>query len=83
MKYFADLRLKSTLQNPLQIVILKEEESKMYAINSNNLDWYIDENTYWKYKFGEDDLAEITRIDAEKIVTSWGGKLLNDSQTSL
>ncbi|MDD4001023.1 MAG: hypothetical protein PHX62_09075 [Bacilli bacterium] len=83
MKYFADLRLKRTLQNPLQIVILKEEESKMYAINSNNLDCYIDENTYWKYKFGEDELVEITLADAEKIVTSWGGKLLNDSQTSL
>lgn len=75
MKYFADLSLKRTINNPLQIVILNED-NKMYSINANKLEWFDNRILLLKYNFGEDELVEITKEDANQILLSWGAEAL-------
>lgn len=75
MKYFADLSLKRTVNNPLQIVILTED-NKMYSINANKPEWFDNRILLLKYNFGEDELVEITKEYANQILISWGAEAL-------
>ena len=75
-KYFADLSIISTIENPYRVVVYDYDKKNMYTMNSDSLKWFISDSLYVDYLFGKDDLKEITEEKAKEIVKRWGGEWL-------
>lgn len=70
MEYYFDIRYDRTMDEPLQILFVKDGIAT--GINKNNHNYYDASDTYIDYKFAEIDLVEVTKEQVDKILSKWG-----------